>query len=427
MKNIKISNQELKGFKDWYPEEMLLRSYIFSKWREVCLSYGFSEYLGPLLENANIYRAKSGEDIGGKELMVFVDQGSRELAIRPEMTPSVVRMVSKIYQSSVKPLKLFSIANFIRNEKPQRGRNREFWQLNCDVFGDKNNFSDLEILQMSIDIMLAFNPPKDSFILKINHRELIDYIFSWAKLNKDQSLLCMRLMDKYNKIAKKDFINKLKEISLKDNQIEIILKYINSNSLKSLTENIPGIEKSQSFEFLSEIFDNLNSLGYGQYIEFSPDIIRGFDYYDALVFELFDKHPDNNRAMFGGGRYNGLANIFGSESFPAIGFAPGDETFKLFLESWKILPKFNIKKDFYFFPILDESLKKESLILANKLRKEGKKVELSFNVQKISKSLDYANKNGFSYVVIFAEEEFKNKQYKIKDMLSGEENLFQLI
>ena len=179
MKNIKISNQELKGFKDWYPEEMLLRSYIFSKWREVCLSYGFSEYLGPLLENANIYRAKSGEDIGGKELMVFVDQGSRELAIRPEMTPSVVRMVSKIYQSSVKPLKLFSIANFIRNEKPQRGRNREFWQLNCDVFGDKNNFSDLEILQMSIDIMLAFNPPKDSFILKINHRELIDYIFSF--------------------------------------------------------------------------------------------------------------------------------------------------------------------------------------------------------------------------------------------------------
>ncbi len=421
-----ISNQEIKGSKDWFPEEFSIRNYIFSKWREVCLSYGFLEYLSPLLENADIYRAKSGEDIAGKELMVFVDQGGRELAIRPEMTPSVVRMVSKIYPTSPKPLKLFSIANFVRNEKPQRGRNREFWQLNCDIFGSDSPLSDLEILQMSIDLVLAFNPPKDSFILKINHRDLIESLFDIIDIKKTQRIPLVRLLDKKNKLKANDFTSSLEDLGLKNNQIDKIIKFISAQDLDDLNDKLPEVASSPAGLFMKNIINKLAETSYDKYVIFSPDVIRGFDYYDGLVFEIFDKHPDNNRAMFGGGRYNGLASVFGVNDFPAIGFAPGDETFKLFLEAWGLLPKIELKKDTYLLPLLDSNLESEAISLAKKLRVKGEKVELGLEIIKISRALEYASKNGIARVIILGEEELKKGEYKVKDMVSGEEKSCKL-
>ncbi|HNV12691.1 MAG TPA: histidine--tRNA ligase [bacterium] len=421
-----LSNQEVKGTKDWLPGEFFVRNYIFSKWREVCLSYGFSEYLTPILENADIYRAKSGEDIGIKELMVFTDQAGRDLAIRPEMTPSVSRMVSKIYQSSPKPLKLFSIANFVRNEKPQRGRNREFWQLNCDVFGENNFLSDLEILQLSLDLMLAFNPPKKSFVLKINSRKLIDDLFALLNLPENKKIALTRLMDKYAKLSKGDFVKSMKEIGLSENNVKRIDDFLNAESIDDLVDKITELKNRGSIEEIKKIMKNLSDLGYQEYLLFSPSLIRGFDYYDGLIFEIFDNHKDNNRAMFGGGRYNGLAELFGSVSFPAIGFAPGDETFKIFLESWNILPQVNIYQDNYYLPLLSEKLADENFILAKKLRSENKKVEQGLNLLKIGKALEYANKKGLGKIVILGEEEFDKKIYKIKDMQSGQEKVFDL-
>lgn len=421
-----LSNQEVKGTKDWLPDEFFIRNYIFSKWREVCLSYGFSEYLTPILENADIYRAKSGEDIGIKELMVFTDQAGRDLAIRPEMTPSVSRMVSKIYQSSPKPLKLFSIANFVRNEKPQRGRNREFWQLNCDVFGENNFLSDLEILQLSLDLMLAFNPPKKSFVLKINSRKLIDDLFALLNLPENKKIALTRLMDKYAKLSKGDFVKSTKEIGLSENNVKRIDDFLNAESIDDLVDKITELKNRESIEEIKKIMKNLSDLGYQEYLLFSPSLIRGFDYYDGLIFEIFDNHKDNNRAMFGGGRYNGLAELFGSVSFPAIGFAPGDETFKIFLESWNILPQVNIYQDNYYLPLLSEKLADENFILAKKLRSENKKVEQGLNLLKIGKALEYANKKGLGKIVILGEEEFDKKIYKIKDMQSGQEKVFDL-
>jgi len=421
-----LSNQEVKGTKDWLPDEFFIRNYIFSKWREVCLSYGFSEYLTPILENADIYRAKSGEDIGIKELMVFTDQAGRDLAIRPEMTPSVSRMVSKIYQSSPKPLKLFSIANFVRNEKPQRGRNREFWQLNCDVFGENNFLSDLEILQLSLDLMLAFNPPKKSFVLKINSRKLIDDLFALLNLPENKKIALTRLMDKYAKLSKGDFVKSMKEIGLSENNVKRIDDFLNAESIDDLVDKITELKNRESIEEIKKIMKNLSDLGYQEYLLFSPSLIRGFDYYDGLIFEIFDNHKDNNRAMFGGGRYNGLAELFGSVSFPAIGFAPGDETFKIFLESWNILPQVNIYQDNYYLPLLSEKLADENFILAKKLRSENKKVEQGLNLLKIGKALEYANKKGLGKIVILGEEEFDKKIYKIKDMQSGQEKVFDL-
>ncbi len=422
MKQI-ISNQEIKGTQDWMPEEAVSRYYIFDKWRQVCKNYGFLEYLTPLLENADIYRSKSGGDLGQKELMIFVDQGGRELAIRPEMTPSVVRMISKKYNTSSKPLKLFSIANFVRNEKPQRGRNREFWQLNCDIFGENSELADLEILQLAIDIVLAFNPPKDSFILKINHRALINSLFDFIKIKDDKRMDVMRLMDKYEKMSGSELIKAMEELKLKNDQIDKILKFIKASDLNDLIDKIPELKNTFGFNFLQNIIKQLEKINYSQYVEFDSSVIRGLDYYDGLVFELFDKHPDNNRAMFGGGRYNGLANIFGVNDFPAVGFAPGDETFKLFLQSWNILPTNNLKEDVYFLPLLDEKLKDDIFLLSQKMRQKGYKIESGLSVMKISRALEYADKNKIGQVIILGEDEKKKGVYKIKNMISGKETI----
>ncbi|MCX6795095.1 MAG: histidine--tRNA ligase [Candidatus Falkowbacteria bacterium] len=426
----KLSNQEPKGTSDWLPEEFLIRKYIFDAWRRVCLRYGFEEYLTPLVENADIYRAKSGEDIGGKELVTFTDLGGRELSIRPEMTPSVTRMVTKIYAASPKPLKYFSIANFMRNEKPQRGRNREFWQLNCDIFGSDSLASDIEVLQLALDIMLEFDPPSDSFSLFINNRKLIDAVLDLSGasgLATEKKTAVVRTLDKWDKLDKAAIADRLAGAGLDKAAQLVIGKFMASRSLEELNESLPGINDNIGFKELAIVMSALDNLGYGELVAFNPAVIRGFDYYDGLVFEVFDKHPDNNRAMFGGGRYNGLAEIFGEKNFPAVGFAPGDETIRLFLESWKLTDKISATApDKYYLPLLSSVLVAETNRLAKELRGQGKNVLTGSEEQKVGKALEFANKKNISQVVILGEDEVKKGIYKIKNMASGAEREFPL-
>ncbi|MEI7451781.1 MAG: histidine--tRNA ligase [Candidatus Falkowbacteria bacterium] len=421
-KNI-ISNQAPKGMADWLPAEFAVRNYIFTTWEKVCRAYNFERYLTSTLENADVYRAKSGEDIGGKELMVFVDQAGRELALRPEMTPSVTRLVSRVYDALPKPVKFFSIANFFRNERPQRGRNREFWQLNCDIFGSDNIASDIEILTLALDLVLAFNPPRDSFVMNLNSRHLIDGLLDSLKLKSEQKIPVVRLLDKYTKLSADNFLGALQELSLNNNQIDEIVKFLSSRNLNELVERLPEFSKNNGYLELKNIFDELEALGYGDYIEFNASVIRGFDYYDGMVFEVFDKHPDNNRAMFGGGRYNGLSDIFGVKNFPAVGMAPGDESTRLFLESWGLIEKLDLNKNdkLLFLPLLDKTLSLATKKLARTLRGAGYQVEMSFEVIKMGKALEYANKKGIGSVVIFGGDEATKKVYKIKDMQTGTE------
>lgn len=423
--SIALSNQEPKGTRDWLPEEFLIRKYIFATWRRVCERYGFEEYLTPLVENAEIYRAKSGEDIGGKELVTFTDLGGRELSIRPEMTPSVTRMVTKIYAASPKPLKYFSVANFMRNEKPQRGRNREFWQLNCDIFGSDNLASDIEILQLALDIMLEFDPPQESFVLAVSNRKLIDAVLDLSgagKLAADKKILVVRTLDKWAKLNRAEIDGRLADAGLDKNATDIINKFMASKSLIELIDKLPDLKNNFGLEETAKALAALDKLGYGDWVEFSPAVIRGFDYYDGLVFEVFDKNPENNRAMFGGGRYNGLAEIFGEKNFPAVGFAPGDETTRLFLESWDLLDKIKEERpDKYYLPLLSEKLSADLNRLAKELRGQGKNVLIGIEEQKVGKALEFANKKGISKVIILGEDEVKAGSYKIKDMASGRE------
>lgn len=422
-----LSNQPPKGTTDWFPEEFQIRKYIFETWRKVCSSYGYKEYLTPLVESAEIYRAKSGEDIGGKELMSFFDQAGRELSIRPEMTPSVTRLVSQIYDSSPKPIRYFSIANFMRNEKPQRGRNREFWQLNVDVFGNKTEEAELEILQMALDIILSFNPPQYAFILCLNHRQLIDAAVALISPDPAKNKAIIGLMDKWQKMSWMDFSGALKELGVDEVGLDKVQNFLSARSIKELVEALPELADNEGLIAIKRVMSDLELLGYGEYLEFKPSIIRGFDYYDGLVFEMFDNHPDNKRAMFGGGRYNGLAGIFGAKSFPAVGFAPGDETTKLFLESWGLLDQIRkkIQTERYYLPVLSAGLKLKTMRLAQKLRAEGKVVELGLDEQKLNKALEYANKSEIDKVVIFGQYEDEMALYKVKEMVGGEEREYK--
>ncbi len=423
-----LKNLPPKGTADWFPEEYRVRKYIFDVFRKVCLSFGYEEYLTPTFEKADIYRAKSGEEIGGKQLMVFKDKVEREFALRPEMTPSVIRMVTRIYNNQPKPIRYFSIANFFRNEKPQRGRNREFWQLNYDLFGSTSIYADAEIVKIALEIMLAFLP-KDKindkeykpFTININDRRLLNHLLQDViKINKNNLLEVIRILDKKEKISKEELHSQLKNQGLNTTQIKDVEKYLQEGTSLDIFD-------SKLTESLRKLFEILESQGYGKWIKFSPSLIRGFDYYNGIVYEVHDNNPKNKRSLFGGGRYDGLGQLFGNYNIPAVGVAPGDETIKLFLEDWDLLEAINENKTTTFYiPLIEEQSRDIISNLCNKLRQQGKIVIEGLEKQALSKSLEFANKQKIDKVIIVGSKELKEKKYIEKDMKTGEQNVINL-
>jgi len=421
-----ISTNPYKGTKDFYPEDQAIQNFIFDGWRYVCESHGFLEYQTPIIENAEIYRAKSGEDVGNKELFTFSDLAERDLALRPEMTPSVTRMVSAKFKEMSKPIKLFSIGTFYRNEKPQKGRNREFWQLNADIFGDETIYSDIEIINLSLNIMKYFKAPKESFMININHRKLINSFLDSLKIDNSEKIQIIRIIDKFEKIPESYFKEEILKITTEDNYNQIN-KFLKS-SFSELETLFPNLKEDLGYKNLQEILQILKRMNLNQNVNFKSNLVRGFDYYDGLVFEVNDQNQDNPRSLFGGGRYNGLADIFGGQNFPAIGFAPGNETFRIFLENWNLLPakeKLLKKKKIYVFAIHNHSneensnlLQEQAFMVSNEIRNLIKNtlVDLALNPKTTSAGLDYASKKSFDYCIIIGEDEIKDGTVTIKKL-----------
>lgn len=425
-----LSTQPAKWTQDRYPQEFQIRKYIFDSWRKVCLKFWYQEYLWPLVENAEIRKAKSGEDVWWSELTMITNREWKisELALRPEMTPTVTRMVAKNYAQLPKPIRYFSIANFYRNERPQRGRNREFRQLNVDMFGSDSIYADVEILTLAISLMLEFNPPKWSWKLNINNRFIIDSILSEIWLSGDIKQETVRLMDKREKLPQEAISEILLEKWLNQNQVNMLVEYMNSSTIQDLIKKFPSIQDSKWIQQTNFIIQSLNNLWYSEYLEFKPSLIRWFDYYDGVVFEIFDTHPDNKRALFGGWRYNWLSKIFIKDDIPAVWFAPGDETTKLFLESrWlidSILNKTQIEK--IYIPVLEDSLQDEVFRLAMNFRDYWKNVITGLETQKMIKAIQYADKQDYKFIVILGEEEKEKWIYKVKNLKSWKEKEFKL-
>lgn len=424
---MELSNLPVKGTADWQPEEFALRKYIFDTWRSVCTRFGYQEYLTPLVELADVYRAKSGEDAGGAELTTFEDRGGRDLAIRPEMTPSVTRMVSRTYNSTPKPIRLFSIANFYRNENPQKGRNREFWQLNADIFGSNSLQSDVEVLQLAIEIMLAFGATGEQFKIRLNDRQLIeDFVTKFLGVPVENIQQATRVLDKFGKITEAELQERLEEVGARTVDINQLMGFLGNEQPATDSVVREYLQDSVGMARLQQIFDVLNSLGYEGIYQFTPGLMRGFDYYDGMIFEVFDTNQDNKKALFGGGRYNGLAAIFGEQSFPAVGFAPGDETTKIFLETWGLVPAGLQLLPKVYVPLLDAKLLLVANNLSKQLRNQGQIVMQGLEEEGLGTAFKNAEKLGCNQLLILGEQELTRGKYAIKNLQTGEQQEFDL-
>jgi histidyl-tRNA synthetase len=333
-----ISTNPYKGTRDFYPEDMIRRNYIFDTWRYVLVQNGFVEYDSSVVENAEIYLAKSGEELGSKQLYSFIDKGDRKIALRPEMTPTLARIVAAKFGEMRFPLRWFSIPNCFRYERPQKGRLREFWQLNVDIIGKEAGEVDIELLVVTAKMFLAFGADKSMFKIMFNHRKVLD---KWLESNKllDRKTLIYAVLDDWFKVTIEENQAKLSN-ELNENEIQ---KLINLCA-KQGQEWEEYLNIAKTFPDIKLALEILPSLMPEVEFDFSPTIIRGLAYYTGLVMEGFNKNPISPRAMFGAGRYDDLLDLFGQKA-PAVGVGIGDVTWSDFLNDWNLWPDFNMNQN----------------------------------------------------------------------------------
>lgn len=408
-----LNSEPYKGTRDYYPEDMRVRRYIFNTWRKVVEGYGYEAYDAPLIEPLEVYAAKSGQELVSEQTYQFVDRGDRQVAIRPEMTPSVSRMIAARRQEIAYPARWYSIAQFMRYERPQRGREREFWQLNLDIFGVDNILAEAEIVSIGADLMKAFGATDDMYIIKINNRRVINVMMAqYLELDAIQAQLMTKLFDRKNKIAPEAFRDQAIEIFGDDSAKVGLQKIARILAAKTMADLPETIRDSQAVREVQELFTHLERAGIKN-ATFDITLMRGLDYYTGTVFEFFDTHPENNRALFGGGRYDGLVGLFGAEQISAVGMAPGLTMTQLFLETHKLLPDLSPRTEIYII-ILGEATR-GALKLARKLRGEGLRVETDISARKLDKQLKTAIKKNIPYIMFVGEDELKDEVYNFKD------------
>jgi histidyl-tRNA synthetase len=412
-----LSTQGYKGTRDFYPEDKRVQKYIFGKLREVVESFGYQEYDAPLLESLEIYAAKSGDEIVNEQLYSFEDKKGRKLAIRPEMTPSVSRMVAARRQELPYPLRWYSLPNLWRYERPQAGRLREHWQLNVDIFGVEGTEAEYEIILLADAILKSFGADTDMYAIKINSRQLMSKLLEDQGIKGEPQKLAMKYLDNYLKLEndknRKDFLHtntKNKEESLKIHKaVEAIAG--KEGSLQAALKDDKNSKK------LRELWQMLDDAGVKAVID--PFISRGLDYYTDIVFEVFDNHKDNNRSMFGGGRYDGLVGLFGVDPVPTVGFGMGDVTLQRFLELHGLLPQ--LKPETEAVVILIGDVFKDAANMVTKLRSNGANVAVDTSGRKLDAQLRSAVKSGVPFVIFLGEQEISASNYKIRNLKTGEE------
>ena len=410
----KLSLEPYKGTRDFYPKEQFIQNYIFGVWRKVAQSFGYLEYNASLLEEAALYKAKSGEEIINQQTYTFTDRGDREVTIRPEMTPTVARMVAQKRRELSFPLRWFSIPNLFRYERPQRGRLREHWQLNVDLFGVETVEADIEMIKVAYGIMKEFGATDEDFEIRINDRRLLNFLLrEHLQLTEEQSYKLSKLIDRMHKIKSEEFISEAQEIA--GDKAKLIEEVLFVKSLDELGEKAPA---SKGAHELQKVFVSLEKAGIKNFI-YDPSLVRGFDYYTGTVFEVFDTSPLNNRSVFGGGRYDDLVGIFGVEKVPGIGFGAGDVTAADFLETHGLMPEYQPSINVYICHL--EGFVEQANQLASELRKQGLNVAVDLSERQVSKQVKTADKEKIPFVIVVGEEEVKSGKYKLKNLKGSKE------
>ncbi len=408
-----LSSQPYKGTRDYYPEDKRTQNYIFATWRKIVERFGYEEYGAPILEPIDIYAAKSGQELVNEQTYVFTDRGGRTVAIRPEMTPTISRMVAARRQELAYPARLYSVANFMRYERPQRGREREFWQLNVDIFGVDDTKADIEILTIADAILKEFGAKPEDYVIRVNNRKLINFMMvQYLGLDEVQAQQMIKLFDRKDKITESDFNEQAALIfGEEDNErTEKVKQLIDAKSIDELPEDV---RDAQAVGELREVFDGLKKAGVTEAV-FDATLMRGLDYYTGTVFEVFDTHPDNNRALFGGGRYDGLVGMFGAEPISAVGFAPGNTMMENFLAVRNLLPKASSTSKVYIV-VIDDALDTANSI-ATKLRTGGINTEVDITSKKIDKQIKTVLKKNIPYALFIGPNDVDSDVFTLKNL-----------
>ncbi|MBQ8309467.1 MAG: histidine--tRNA ligase [Clostridia bacterium] len=415
----KLSVQPYKGTRDFYPQEMRLRNWFFGVIRRELENAAFDEYNGPMLESLELYAAKSGEEIANKQTYNFMDRGDRHLAIRPEMTPTVARMVAAKIGDLTFPLKWFSIPNMYRYEATQRGRLREFWQLNVDIFGCNTYEADLEVITSAIRILRAYGADETMFTVRINNRRFFnDVIAAITGKDTEGSRQVSKVIDRKNKVTRESYEKDLTALGLTAEQIAKIdsLYSLNVSDATALCPESIGAQE------LRDLFSALEKMGLDKYCIFDFGIIRGLDYYTGTVFEVFDNAPENNRAMFGGGRYDNLVDLFVKNAkISGVGYGMGDVTLENFLVTHKLIPEAFGSGVKVLVTRFDDVPYEAYTSLAEKLRDAGVVSSVYLGQKKFGKQLEYAVKGEYSHAVIMGGDEYARGVVRLKNLGTREE------
>ncbi len=414
----KLSTDPYVGVRDFYPEDMAVQQYIFNTWSKTAESFGFARYDASSLEPSELYKSKGAEneELVNEQTYTFTDRGDREVTLRPEMTPSVARMVAGRRRELTFPLRWYAIPNLFRYERKQRGRVREHWQLNCDIFGTYAEVADIEIILLASSILKAFGAQDADFEIKINSRKLWNSLCESWKLSDIQKKELSGLVDRKNKLEKKEFEEKAEKIFVDK---ETLQKFLSIMNLAPGEELPRALSQNTEYEELMVIQSRLTALGVTN-ASYDPTIMRGFEYYTGTIFELFDTDPTNRRSLLGGGRYDNLTGLFGGDPIPAVGFGMGDVTMRDFLETHGILPAHLQHIDLAIIP-QNILFANDAEKIAQTFRAQGCSVYVSLSDKKIGDHIKSAEARHTAHILVFGEHESLSQTFALKRLSDGKE------
>ena len=405
-----IDLQPVKGTRDFFPDEMRLRNWLFEVWRNVSEQAGFEEYDTCVLEHEELYVRKTGDEIS-KQLYSFEDKGGRRLSLRPEMTPSLARLVLQQEKSLSFPIKWFSMPQCFRYERMTKGRRREHFQWNADIIGQHEVVAEAEILMLLISACESMGLSTNDFRVFINDRRILNAILSQINVPQVLHSEVMVIMDKRDKIPPEALSKMLEEMRMTTKQVGQLNEYLSKSDLEELRENLKNTEGIEELQHLMKLME---TAGYKNYLQFDISIVRGLSYYTGAVFEV-NSPEKQHRAICGGGRYDSLLSTYGGETVPAVGFGFGDVVVLDVLKELKRFPELPRKLDYTIIPFANEQIG-TALKIAAELRLQGSTVDCNFSMKKMKKMMQQAHESGATKAILLFPDELSDDKVVIRDM-----------
>ncbi len=401
--------QSVKGTREFYPEEMFLRNFIYEKVRAASQSFGFQEYDGPFIETIDLYAAKSGEELVKKQSFTFQDRGGDFVTLRPELTPSLARMVAAKQGSLAFPVRWWSFGPFWRYEQPQKGRSREFFQWNIDILGVDSPEADAELIAVAATFLRSVGLDPARAAIFVNNRRLMEAEFDALGISKEKRVEVSNLVDRRTKMKPEAWDAYALELGLNQNQLD---------GLKNILGDFDLWQKSEE---LVRLFKALDALGVKEYVKFDPNIMRGLLYYTGTVFEAFELSGSLKRAILGGGRYDNLLADVGGDPLPATGFAMGDVVIGIILQENGLIPEFKPSPASVLVTVFNESLFPKSFAIAAELRRAGINTMTYPEPAKLPRQFKFADKMKMKVAVTIGPDEAEKGQVAVKSLVNGEQ------